>query len=43
MAMHHVYVYDGPGAGPRSVKSTVESLRRALKPQVQVGGTQGAF
>ncbi|RMZ57012.1 hypothetical protein APUTEX25_002244, partial [Auxenochlorella protothecoides] len=35
-SMPNVLVYEGPGAGPRSVLSALESLRLALKPSVQV-------
>ncbi len=31
------YVYSGPGAGTRSVLSTMHSLREALRPSVKVG------
>lgn len=34
-----VFVYDGPGAGVRSVETTLMSLRRDLSPHVEVRRT----
>lgn len=38
-----VWVYNGPGAGERSVESTVESLRGALQANVEVRTFDGSF
>ena len=37
MAKPCVRVYNGDGAGSRSVLSTVEALHQVLKPDVEVG------
>ncbi len=36
-----VYCYSGPGAGTRSVLSTLHSLREALVPAVKASGVAG--
>ena len=38
-----VYCYSGPGAGTRSVLSTLHSLREALVPAVKASGAAGRW
>ena len=43
MAKPCVRVYNGDGAGSRSVLSTVEALHKVLKPDVEVGVDSVSF
>ena len=43
MAKPCVRVYNGDGAGSRSVLSTVEALHQVLKPDLEVGAASVSF